>query len=237
MRQFRIGTRLTVGVTVLVLFVAATGGLGLRAMGEMDERTDNITKELWVRARVAQALADAAMEMSRGGDEILLARDAGGVGKAVERFEKNRRAADEALSRLDGLVTEGTGRKGAAEARGLAQSSEPRFRNVERLVRSGEREAAQTAMEKDLDPILDRLEAVCDELTAGAARELEAAAKAQDDAYHESRTTVLVVVVVAVLIAVAFSIPLVRSITGPLVELVGLADNLDEDNPLVFMRP
>ncbi len=226
MRKIRIGARLVLGTFALVGFMAAVGFLGVRAMGEMDEVTDHITKRLWARARALQGVADGAMEMSRGGDELLLARGPAEVAKAVDRFERSRRAAEDALGRLDALAPDEATRKGAADAKRLVADAEPRFRGVERLVAAGERDRAQAAMEQELDPLLDRLEETTDGLTQAAANGIDAAALHQDEVFHSSRGVTIGLLLAAIVLAIAFAIPLVRSITVPLAELVGVADRV-----------
>jgi methyl-accepting chemotaxis protein len=226
MRQLSIRNRLVLGISVLVLFLAGLGGVGLRAMGEMDDLNDHITKELWVEARTAQLLADAAMEMSRGGDELILARSDEDMGKAVARFETSRREASSAVEKFGTLTLDDEEKKAVAEAARLVADAEPRFRNVEHILRAEDRGRAQTVMEKELDPILDRLEAACDQLTKTAVKDVEKAATEQDAAYRSSRSLTGTLVALAVLLAVAFSIPLVRSITTPLAQLVEVTDRV-----------
>ena len=226
MRKLRIGTRLALGTALLIAFLAGVGWLGIRAMGQMDDLNDHITQGLWPKARAVQALADASMEMSRAGDELILARDDGAVRQALAKFEARRRAAEEALVRIDPFATDEATRKGGADAKRLVADAVTRHQKVAELLRAGDRNGAHNAMEAELDPLLDRLEQVCDELTSAAARDIEAAAKGQEEAYRASRGTTTLLVVLAMILAAAFAVPLVRSITGPIAEVVLVADQL-----------
>ncbi|HET8567999.1 MAG TPA: methyl-accepting chemotaxis protein, partial [Candidatus Limnocylindria bacterium] len=226
MRKIRIGTRLVVGTSLLIAFLLGVGWLGIVAMADMDQMNDEITKELWPHARAAQLLADGAMEMSRSGDEVLLADDDAGRAKAVSRMEGARRVAEDALARLDALSHEDGERRILADARRLVADAQPLFANVRQLAQAGDRGGAMRTMEGQLDPVLDKLETAANDLTERASRAVEAAAAAQDEAYRRSRTTTSVLVVLAVLLAVAFAIPMVRSIAVPLAEAVGIAERI-----------
>jgi methyl-accepting chemotaxis protein len=81
-------------------------------------------------------------------------------------------------------------------------------------------------MEQDLDPILDRLEKVCDEITARASQEVDDAARAQDEAYRATRALTTWIVALAVAAAIACAIPLLRSITVPLGAAVEAAEKI-----------
>jgi methyl-accepting chemotaxis protein len=226
MRKIRIGTRLTLGTSVLVAFLAAVGWLGMRGMSAMDELSSHIVDELWVRAQAAHSLADAAMEISRAGDETVLARDAAGVRAARDRMEKFRREADEAIARFDAIARDDATRRSMAEAKRLLDEVNPRFARIGQLLDAGDHDGAFRAMEKDLDPVLDRLETVCDEVTEASARAVEQAAKEQHEAYRSRRTVTTALVALAIALAIAFAIPLVRSITVPLGGAVDLAERI-----------
>jgi methyl-accepting chemotaxis protein len=195
-------------------------------MAAMDDLNDEITKELWPHARAAQLLADGAMEMSRAGDELLLAGDDAGRREADALMDGSRRTAEDALARLERLSHEDAERRTIAEARRLVAEAAPRFAQVRQLVQAGDRDGATKAMERDLDPALDALETVATELTERASKEVERAAAAQDEAYARSRAVTVALLVLAVLLAIAFAVPLVRSIAVPVAEAAAAAERI-----------
>jgi methyl-accepting chemotaxis protein len=226
MRKLRIGTRLGLGTSALVAVLVGVGWLGVHGMSEMNERSAYVTKELWVRARAAQALADGAMEMSRAGDELILARDAAGARGAAARFRDRRRQAEEALARVEGLSADEATRKATSEAKRLLAEASARHERTEELLRAGDRERAHATMEDELDPLLDRLEAICDELTVTASVAVERAVEVQEAEFARTRTLTLWLVALAVAAAIAFAIPLLRSITLPLGAAVEVAERI-----------
>src|SRR5512134_300123 len=142
MRKIRIGTRLAIGTSLLIAFLVGVGVLGIRGMATMDELNDEITKELWPHARAAQLLADGAMEMSRSGDEILLAGDDAARRKADARMDESRRHAEDALGRLERLARDDGERRTIAEGRRLVSEAAPRFARVRQIAEAGDREGA-----------------------------------------------------------------------------------------------
>jgi methyl-accepting chemotaxis protein len=226
MRKIRIGTRLALGTSILTIFLVGVGWLGIRGMGEMDALNDHITKELWVKARAAQSLADGAMEMSRAADEMLLARAPGAAGEAEARFHERRRGAEQALASVEALASDDAARVATAEGKRLLADAGARHEKTAQLLRSGDRDGAIRAMEQELDPMLDRLEKLCDEITTSAARQVDDAASAQDEAYRETRAITGWIMALAVALTIACAIPLLRSITVPLGEAVTVAERI-----------
>jgi methyl-accepting chemotaxis protein len=225
MRKIRIGTRLVLGTSLLIFFLVGVGWLGSAGMASMHELNEELTKELWPHARAAQLLADGAMEMSRAGDEILLAGDDAARRKAESRMDESRRHADDALAALERSASDAAERRTVAEGRRLVAEVAPRFAKVRELAATDHAAAVRT-METELDPVLDALETASVEITERASKEVDAAALAEDDAYARSRSVAAVLVSLAVLLAVAFAVPLVRSISLPIAEAAAAAERI-----------
>jgi methyl-accepting chemotaxis protein len=236
MRKLRIGTRLALAISLLVGFVIGVGALGISGMGYMHELNEDVTNRLWGRARAAQLLADAAMETSRGVDEMVMARDGDAVRQAAGRAERARRSADEAIARLETVADEVT-RRGVADAKRLLAEADLHRAKVARMLEAGDHDAGARAMEEDLDPVLDRLESACDALTAAATQEVEHAAAAQNEAYASRRAVTTVFVTLATVLAIVLAIPLLRSITVPLAEAVAAAERIAGGDLRAEIRP
>jgi methyl-accepting chemotaxis protein len=214
-KNLRIGVRLAAGFSLVCAFVIATGALGLRHMSALDDLNDHITRELWVKSRVVQRLADASMEMSISGDEMVLAQDDDAVRKASAGFDAARRAGDESLAELVRRPLDADDQRLSRSARELLDESRARGERVSALLVAGQRDDARRTMEADLDPVLVKLETVCDELTAAATRQVEVAATEQDAAYASARWTVMLLVLAAVALAIVVAVAVTRSITEP----------------------
>ena len=226
MKKLSIGSRLGIAFSVLCAFLLGVGWLGIAGMGEMDALTDDITKRLWVKARAAQALADRSMELSISGDELVLAPDAAEVARVTTRFGVLHREAEEILARLDGMASGDADRRSLSEARRFLAGVGPMFERVRNLLASGDRDGGHRVMEVELDPLFEGLEKACDDLTDRTGAAVEAAARAQDEAYGSARNLAVALVALAALLAAAVAVVGTRSITGPLAGAVGAAERI-----------
>jgi methyl-accepting chemotaxis protein len=228
MRNLSIGVRLGIAFGVLCLFLLAVGVASLSSLAGMDEVTDEITRDLWTTARKAQALADHSMEMSRAGDEQFLARDTAGARDAQGRFETQARAAEQVLSEMDGSHLDAAARAGLAHARQALTDAGARQSDVARQLADGNREGAQDAMERQLDPALDALERASNEIVGATAAAIDAAADRQDHAYVSTRTIEVGLIAAALVLAVLIAVWVTRSITVPVLGAVAAAERIAE---------
>jgi methyl-accepting chemotaxis protein len=226
LRNLSIGVRLGAAFGLLALFLLAVGVASLSSLAGMDALTDEITRDLWVTAQRAQRLADASMEMSRAGDEQFLARDARGAAEAQARFDTWYRAGEKAAAELDGGHLDAAERGGLVKARQALSTGLERQKDVARLLSAGDREAAQGAMERELDPALSALESACDEIVAATSAAVDAAADRQDESYASTRAVALGLIGAALLFAAAISVWVTRSITRPVLGVVAAAERI-----------
>jgi methyl-accepting chemotaxis protein len=226
MSNLRIGVRLAAAFSLVCAFLVAVGGVGLRAMGEMHERVRDLTHLTWAKARAAQQLSDASLEITVAAGEMILATETEAVERASARIADRRRAAEETLGRLRELARadgEGTAVEAAAK---LVAELAPKHQQVASLLAADQPVAAQKAMDEGLQPALARLRAACAELTASAAREVDAAALQQEASYRRARGWGFALVALALAAAVAVSLLVTRSITRPLAVAVDVVERV-----------
>ncbi len=216
MSKVRIGVRLGAAFALLCAFLVAVGWLGVAGMARMDDLSQEITSRAWVKARTAQRLSETALQISIGGDAMILADTDAGVRKAATGLAKHRTDAEEALAKLEPLAANDAERRSIAESKRLVAEFGPKYEKVAAFLTAGQPVAAQKAMESELDPILDKLQKVAEELTVATGAEVDDAARRQGEGYRSARSVALVLVVLALLVAVGVAIAVTRSITRPL---------------------
>jgi methyl-accepting chemotaxis protein len=226
MSKVRIGVRLAAAFTVMCAFLLAVGWLGLAAMGEMHERSVELAGGEWQRASAAHQLSERSLEISVAGLAMILAAEDEAIRKASAALATSRRAAEEVLARLEPLASSEADRKSVAEAKRLVADVAPRHEKVVAFLEGGQPVAAQKAMDEELAPLLLRLRAVSDEVTAAAGRAVDEAARQQEAAFRRGRALALALVGLALAIAVAVSLLVTRSITRPLRVAVGAAERV-----------
>ena len=226
MTRFRIGVRLGAAFSVLCAALVAVGWVGLAEMGRMDDLTEEVTRVGWVKARTAQRLSEISLRVSMAGNAMILADDDDGVRRASSELGTLRKEAQEAIARLEPLTRGDADARALADAKRLVAELGPRYEKVASLLASGQPVAAQKAMDTDLDPVLEQLRKVSEDMTAFTGREVDDAAKRQDAAYRTARAVGISLVAAALLLAVAVAILVTRSITRPLDVAVGIVERV-----------
>jgi methyl-accepting chemotaxis protein len=216
MSRFRIGVRLGAAFALICAFLVAVGWIGLVGMARMDELGGEITRGAWVKARTAQRLSEAALQIKIGGDGLILADTDDATKKVSVAIGQHRLEADQALARLDPLATTDTERRDIAEAKRLVSDLGPRVDKVTAELAAGKPIAAQKTMEAELDPVIEKLLKVANDLGAQTTADVDAAARSQDEGYRAARALAVGLVLVALALAVVVAVAVTRSITAPL---------------------
>jgi methyl-accepting chemotaxis protein len=226
MGNLKVGTRLGLSFAVVCAFLVVVGWLGLAGMGTMNGAMKELQSRDLAKLLEAQAVADAAMEISVRGDEVFLAKDAAEVSRLVaEAGELFRRFAD-AERRFSGLGTDAADVRLLGEAKQLAAVAQEKFQGTARLLQSEMRTEALTMMEQELDPALERIEKAADALMEDTRGDVEASMVAQEAGYRARRSATIVALLVAVVAAIGFATYATRSVTGPVAQAVAVAERL-----------
>ncbi|HSN14493.1 MAG TPA: methyl-accepting chemotaxis protein [Anaeromyxobacteraceae bacterium] len=224
MKNLNIGSRLGLAFAVLCACLLGVGWLGLQGMGQMHALSEEISKNLWVTARVAAELADHSMELKILGDEAVLARDEAEVATVSQSADKLRREAEKTADRLASLSS-GQELQEVEEARRLITGAEPIFLEVARLMKAGQRDLGRAKMEEH-DRLMERLEIVCGAITGRANAAVDRAGVAQDAAFDRARTLAMTIVAIALALAVIVALLVSASITRPLATAVTAAEKI-----------
>ena len=216
MSKFRIGVRLGAAFALICAFLVAVGWIGLSGMARMDELSAEITRGAWVKARTAQRLSEAALQIRVGGNGLILADTDDATRRVSATLGQRRVDADAALARLEPLATGDSERRAIADAKRLVSDLGPRVDKVTAELAAGKPIAAQKTMEAELDPVIEKLLKVADDLTAATVADVDDATRRQDEGYRAARTLAVALVLVALTLAVVVSVAVTRSITNPL---------------------
>jgi methyl-accepting chemotaxis protein len=226
MSKFRIGVRLAGAFALICAFLIAVGWVGLAVMGQMHAMSVEVTQRYFAKARAAQQLSAASLEITIAGHEMILSDGDEGVRAASARMAQSRREAENMLAELAPLASGVAEKKAVDEATRLVSEIGPKHDKVAAFLTAGQPVAAQRAMDSELTPSLRRLRQVCDEVTATAQREVDEAAHRQDASYQSARAVAVVLVAVAVVLAIVVSLLVTRSIVRPLAVAVGVVERV-----------
>ncbi len=226
MSKFRIGVRLGGAFALLCGFLVAVGWLGIAGMARLDAVNSELTRGAWVKARSADRLSETALQLRIGGNAMILVDTDEAVQRVAAGLGQRRGEAEQLLARLDPLASNDAERRAIAEARRIVADLAPRYESVAQLLAAGKPVAAQKAMETELDPALDRLLAVAEELGTATAADVDAATRRQAGTYASVRAVAFGLIGLALLVAVVVAVLVTRSIVEPLAVAVRVVSNV-----------
>jgi len=226
MKNLSVGARLGLAFGIVCTFLVGVGWIGLAGMASMDDVIDEITRHAVPKVNVAQELADGAMEVSRQVDAIFLTQDDAEVRALAAKIEGVVREASATEEKFAALGLDEADRRNLEEVKRLFAESTSKYQATVRLVESGSREEALVVMSRDLDPTLDKLQAVAKAMAEDTRADVRTAADRQDSAYARRRAGSLAAVLAALALAIAFAVYATRSITTPVASAVAAAQRI-----------
>lgn len=219
MRNTSIKARLAIGYAILLLLIVIVGVTGIRELGTINGKLNEITsindveKDMALRLRITIDLQAIAIR------DVVLALSPEERNKASERLNQLRGQFTERHEKLLKMFQAYEGQPQELELmnkiRAEAESVKPFIDSIRELSVAGKTtEAMAKAPEipsrlKNLREAVENLVSVEDELNAGAIKEAQAS-------YNRAKNTLLSVMFIAVLLTVAGAWLLTRSITLPM---------------------
>jgi len=163
--HLKIGTRLGLGFSLLILMLLAVILLALWRFGQIGEVNSRIIEKDWVKAEAANVINATTRANARRTMELIIVGDVSQLARIKERIAENKKTIDVALDTLDQLIYLPEGKALLArlkEARGQYVAS---FSKVARLMEEGNREEATRVMNTETLPLLDAMQAPINQLT------------------------------------------------------------------------
>ncbi|OPY70276.1 MAG: Blue-light-activated protein [Syntrophorhabdaceae bacterium PtaU1.Bin034] len=235
LRRMKIGTRLSAGMTLILIFMLVLIILGLSSMRIISEKMNHAVRVTSVKTWYAGLIKDAKHTM----DEAVLTALLTGNDTGFEhvRVLTARATYQEALEQLEKLDETGKGKELLAKLRETFSGARVNSEKILQLVSAGRNMRAIEIYHKDLRPAVLRLEQLSTELVAHE-QEMGAFYYRQAlERYKMTRNLFLAMGFMIVAIAVAAAVILTRSITRPLKEGVEIANRLAKGDLAIEIRP
>jgi methyl-accepting chemotaxis protein len=228
MNDLRIGTRLSLAFSAMLLMTVAVAFFGYRGM----ERVSDVTQAMLAGDAESARLADDAramsLEMRRFEKDFLLnAGAADKQGQYAREWEESAAAFRVAIDALGRIVDEADRARLATIRHGL-ETYAAGFKRVEDAMRAGSITTPQDG-NAALAPVKDAVRAIIDgmdEMAEAHHKAMQAQRKVIGDASDSARTTMIAILLLAVAAGVFVSIAITRSITTPVGRAVDVAERI-----------
>jgi methyl-accepting chemotaxis protein len=224
--DLKIGVRLGIGFTLLLILLAITTGVGIFKMGDLNDATDTIVKQNWVKAKLANNALDNARGSIARVFEIVASTDEAQSANALQRLRANTDALDDALAKVQPLLVSPEAKARNVAAREIRNRYVADYEKVLSLLKDNNRdEASKQAYGptyKDMHELADVLRA---EINFQETR-FEAAGESSAQTYHSARTEMLIIGAIAIVVGLGLAFFITRSITLPLYNALTIAETV-----------
>jgi methyl-accepting chemotaxis protein len=224
--KLRIGTRLALAFSLLIAVVIGVGWVGLSRMAHINANLDEVAVERWGKAQIASEGANRAQLQASLIGQLFLTRERADMDRILEAMENNRRAVVALVEKREATVVNARGKELLERVKEARAGYLDPYSRAKAMLLDGQVEAAQAVAVREVVPKLAAVNESWDAMVDyEGTRMAEARAEAQG-AYEAARTAVLFIVVAAVILAALIAGLVTRSITIPVLKVVGLADKI-----------
>jgi methyl-accepting chemotaxis protein len=220
--NLKIGVRLAAGFGIMMVLMLAILLVSVSRFLSFSADNKQIIEQDWVMAGAATAIDTAARDDVRRTLALFISdRDQRAVSYA--RIDSNKKAIDAALASLEKLVTGAQEKDLIKEIQSARASYSVSFLKVADLVEEDRRDDAAKMMNTETFPSLDRLLDKIHALVGLQTKQVEVSgARSQQEIATSLRMTIILGIV-ALLAGIGCAFGITRSITGPLIQAVGIA--------------
>jgi methyl-accepting chemotaxis protein len=226
MKSLRIGTRLALAFASLIVVLIGVGWLCLSRMSLINDEMEQIAVQRWGKAQIANDGANRAQLQASLIAQLFLTRDHAQQERILKEMEENRRYCADLVAKREANMIQARGKEllKAVQAARLGYI-EP-YERARRLLSDGKSEAAQDLAVTEVVPKLRAVNDAWDKLVEYEGQRLLETRDEAEHTYASARGAVLVMTLLAILLAAAVAGLVTRSITRPVLQVLGLADRI-----------
>jgi len=228
--NMKIGTRLGLGFGLVLLLLGTIAFIAITRMANLNDNIDKIVNDRYPKTVIANDVIDNINKIARSMRNMLIMKDPEQIKKELDRVQDARKVIKESLDKLEKIITLEKGKemlKAIFDARAKYVGGQDHFL---KLAGEGKRDEAVNLLLTELSPVqLAYMDAV-DNLIKFQGALMEKAGKDAEDEYHGARTLMIALAIVAAALAIGVAFWVTLSITRPLNQAVGVANQLAEGN-------
>jgi methyl-accepting chemotaxis protein len=224
--NLKIGSRLKIGFGVVLALMVIMVLLGLYSLGSIQKRLDNVVNGNDVRAELAVTMMDSIRERSIVSRNMMLVNDQEARQRDYKRFEDQKTRYDENESKLAKMENTEKGRELLAKLGEIEKETVPLADKSVQMTLSNDVSGALDVLMTEVRPRQKEWLDTLSELVAFQKTETSLSAEAARKAYSSVRLLLLSLGTAALILGIAISLFIERSIVQPLNEGVRLAGSI-----------
>lgn len=225
-KNLRIGMKLGLGFGVVLLLLAIVVVVGVTRMSALNQVTETIVNEDWIKVSLANDVADLTNNNAQATMQIFLA-DKQAAPRLLERIEGNKKKISDILDKLDELQYRPEAKAKIAKIRETRKVYTTSFSQAIKLyLEDGKRDAGIAIVLKETVPALADYIAATDDLVAFDKSLVDDAATEAKSNYQTAHSLMVALSIAAAIFGLGIAFAVTRSITKPLNEAVTAANRL-----------
>ncbi len=228
MKNLKIGAKLALAFSTLILFLVGVGWLGLTRMAQINDNLEAMVTKHWSKIQWTEMALARVNDNSRITMQYFLVKDKAECDRLLAKQEDNKREITSLMARIDGDLELEKGKvlfSAVKEARVPYVES---FTRARKVLDEGNREEATTVVTQEMLPRLAAFHKAWSAFVDFENDLMEEASRESAATYASARSLVLFLIAAAVIAAVAMSVLVTRGITRPMLNLVSLAEKLGQ---------
>ena len=224
--NMKIGLRLTIGFSLILLLMVAISVIGINGMAATQDRLDGIVNENMHKTKLLSDMSEAVYIVQRETRTVILLTDAAVMAERTQTIRNARQKYNEAFETLEKTPASEKAKGVRAKIRAAMTEGRAAVDKVLELAHANkDTEAIQFLLEKAA-PDAQRWQDAIDEGLALQEENNKRDYAAAQQAYTDAKSKMFALAGVAVLLGVVIAWALTRSIIRPLNEAVHVADRL-----------
>jgi methyl-accepting chemotaxis protein len=239
LRNFRIGTRLTLGFGFLLAMLVALSALSLNRMSGIQMRLDDIANVSNEQVRQSNVMLVAINRSTATGTELVLAATPGERDAALTKLAAERKDYDEAEAAMAKALGQGATAKerdmlAAIQKQKLA--ARPLMNELVNAVKAGKAADARKLLAEQVGPGQTQWLKLIHDMVDFQDEDTAAAAKDAAASYVMTRNFMIGAAVVVVVLGALAARLITTSITGPIAQAVTVAETVAKGDLTVSIR-
>jgi len=223
MKNLKIGVRLGLGFTIIMVLMLIIGGYSISKMSQLDTLVGDLVKDKFPKTVILNDMKNNINIAARALRNMLIQDDKDENRKEIQRIADVKGSLDKSIEELTKIVRSDSGKaflKELVDARIAYLSSQ---KTVIELIDANDKEKARSELLTNVRKTQTTYFTAIDKMIDDQGKRVESAGKEAEKNAIRGETVVIILLITAIILSVLFAFFIVRSITGPIVPLLAVA--------------
>jgi methyl-accepting chemotaxis protein len=221
-----LGKRLTLSFTLVIVLMTMLAGLAYVRIGDLNNEIGLILRDRYPKTAIANDVKVQINEMSRSMLSILIMADPGQIKAEVDKIGKVSAANAETFAKLDAILTDEKGKELLKPIIVIRDKMKPLQEAFIKLVNADQKEEAQLKFMFSMMPLQKKYFEALDVFVSYQNSQMDSAGDASTTVASQTKNLIVLLAVVAAIASTVVGFLVTRSIVGPLIKAVRVAENV-----------